>query len=156
LGEHTDSAVDYSEGAIVGYPWYAAKQLHPLFPFGFGLSYTSFSVDDLTIQVHEPLTVRFSVRNTGERAGTAVPQVYLVDGGSRPTLRLVAFERVTLDAGEQRSIQAVVDPRLLAQWQTRSQHWLIKPGRYSFAAGTSSEALGPATSVELSRRQLRP
>jgi len=156
LKEYTDSAVDYTEGSTVGYQWYAAKQLHPLFPFGFGLSYTSFAVGDLTVQSEKTVTVRFSVQNTGDREGATVPQLYLVNAAGLAILRLVAFERVNVDAGAKRFVEAVVDPRLLAQWQTKSRRWVIKPGRYSFALGTSASELGMTTSVDLSRRELRP
>jgi len=156
LKEHTESTVDYTEGSDVGYRWYAAKQLQPLFPFGFGLSYTSFELGGLTVQSKKPLTVRFTVQNTGGRAGATVPQLYLVNAVGHPTQRLIGFERINLDAGSKRFVEMVVDPRFLARWQTRSKRWLLEPGQYSLAVGTSAAELGVTTSLDLDRQEIRP
>jgi beta-glucosidase len=97
-------AVDYREGADVGYRWYVAQGLKPLFPFGHGLSYTTFAQSDLTAQGGRNLTVRFAITNTGQRAGADVAQVYLLHGPLGARRRLIGWSRVALAPGQSRSV----------------------------------------------------
>lgn len=145
-------SVNYAiEGADVGYRWNARKAQKALFPFGFGLSYTSFVLSDLKIAKGE---ASFTVRNTGARAGAAVAQVYLVSTPSGLHQRLVGFEKVMLAPGESRTLNVALDRRLLADWQKRG--WTIAAGNYGFALGASAEDLGPTATVRLEGERWRP
>jgi len=137
------------EGSDVGYRWFARTGARPLFPFGHGLSYTSFDYSGLTLKTGARLTASFSVRNTGQRAGAAVPQLYLVSAAGKPLLRLAGFSKVALAPGEAKRIEVAIDPRLLARWQ---DGWTIAPGTYGFALGGSSAELGAVQSIRLGAR----
>jgi len=143
---------DYDiEGSDIGYRWNARKGQKALFPFGFGLSYSSFEQGNLKIS---GLTASFTVTNTGSRAGATVPQLYLVSVNGEVRQRLVGFQKVDLGSGSTRKINLTIDPRILAEWEGRG--WTIAAGRYEFALGTSAEALSPAVTVRLSRRTFTP
>lgn len=151
LGESDEKpvAIPYDEGAAVGYRWFAAQKQKPLFPFGHGLSYTSFTHGALAI---DPAgKARVSVTNKGARAGADTLQLYLVDAAGQKTQRLVAFRRVTLEPGETRDIELSAEPKLLADWG--SQGWMRKTGRYGFALGDTAAQLGPVVTVELGADQ---
>jgi len=107
--------VDYgAEGSNVGYRWFAAQSLEPLFTFGYGLSYTQFAYTDLKVAGEDNLTISFSVRNIGSRAGEDVAQVYLISApGPTKTLRLLGWQKVSLAAGEAVSVIVTADLRLL-------------------------------------------
>jgi len=139
---------DYDiEGSDVGYRWFARKGQKALFPFGFGLSYTSFAARDLRIK---GLKAGFSVSNTGSRKGATVGQVYLVSRNGQARQRLVGFQRVELRPGETRKIAVDIDPRLLADW--KDGQWVIAPGSYQFALGENAENLAPAVTVGFAGR----
>lgn len=140
--------IDYSrEGADVGYRWYARKQLRPLFPFGFGLSYTTFEARDLALKPGKPLTASFSVRNTGARDGDDVAQLYLVSAAGERLLRLVGYQRVSLVAGMTKQVSLEIDRRMLAHW--KDGRWRVAAGRYEFALGRSATNLGPTVAITL-------
>jgi beta-glucosidase len=144
----TKLVADYDiEGSDVGYRWFARKQYKPLFPFGFGLSYTSFALSGLRVQ---GLKADFQVANTGVRAGATVGQVYLVSRNGRQLQRLAGFGRVELKPGEARKVSVRIDPRLLADW--KDGKWVVEGGTYSFALGDNAEALGPKIEVRIPRR----
>jgi beta-glucosidase len=125
---------DYSEGAAVGYKWFAKTEERSLFPFGFGLSYTSFSLRDLTVSVDgDAVTASVNVVNTGARAGAAIPQLYA--SGANLSLRLAGWNRTELQPGESRRVTISVDPRLLARFDESGRRWRIEPGTYDFTAG---------------------
>src|SRR5689334_24042292 len=113
LGEPwgTPTTIHYHEGAEVGYRWFAEKQLTPLYPFGHGLTYTSFSYSDLELIADETITASFTVTNTGHRPGADVPQLYLTKAAGNRRLRLLGFERVELLPGESRRVTISTDPR---------------------------------------------
>jgi len=129
--------VHYSEGAAVGYRWFAARHLVPLFPFGHGLSYTTFDYSSLRVTAGRVLTVSFDVKNTGSRAGSAVPQVYLVSRAGQRLERLIGFSRVSLAAGESRHVSLQIDPRLLADFDAGANGWRMPAGRYTVALARS-------------------
>lgn len=133
--------VDYPEGADAGYRWYQRRAAKPLFPFGFGLSYTHFAYRDLAVTQGETLRVRFSVVNDGARSGSDVPQVYasVRDASGVPSRRLVGFERVTLAPGESRTVELAIDPRLLSRYDTRRHRWLRPAGSFEIAVGPDAE-----------------
>ena len=148
-------SVDYDiEGSDVGYRWFARTGAKPLFAFGHGLSYTSFSHGGLTVTGGTTVTAKFTVKNTGVRDGADVPQLYLVNMAGKPVQRLAAFDKVALKAGESRSVSVTVDPRLLANWADGG--WQIKGGSYSFALGSSAVDLGAPVKVTIAARTLKP
>jgi beta-glucosidase len=142
---------DYDiEGSDVGYRWFARKGTKPLFPFGFGLSYTSFSNSGLAVNGR---TATFTITNTGERAGDDVAQLYLVSRGGEKLRRLVGFQRVSLQPGASQQVTVTIDPRLLADWKNGG--WSMPSGDYGFALGRDAENLGPVVTVRMSARNWR-
>ena len=143
----------YPEGAAVGYKWMDLKNLQPLFPFGHGLSYTTFAYGPISARPTPDGRVRvhFTLRNTGKRAGMAVGQVYAspAAGGWEAPKRLVAFDKVELAPGASKSVDVDVDPRLLATFDEAGHAWNVAPGGYTFMLGASSRDLRAKTSVTL-------
>jgi len=148
-------SVDYDvEGSDVGYRWFARTGAKPAFPFGFGLSYTSFAHDGLSVKGGNTVSASFTVKNTGARDGADVPQLYLVNQAGKPLKRLAGFSKVALKAGESKTVTVTVDPRLLANFV--GHEWLIKGGSYGFALGASADDLGPVATVTLGERHIKP
>jgi beta-glucosidase len=156
--------VTYKEGLAIGYRWYDAKGVAPAFPFGHGLSYTSFSLSRLEVTPRvsdgsQPIKVRFFVQNIGSRYGAEVPQVYLGLPSSvgEPPKRLVGFEKVRLNPGEKKRIEIWIDPKAsnhpLGYWDSAAQDWAIADGHYSVSVGTSSrnELLSDTVTVRTPR-----
>ena len=142
---------DYNvEGSDVGYRWFARKDMKPLFPFGYGLSYTTFEMSPLRTN---GAVASIAVRNTGKVAGATVAQVYLVSRGTEQKRRLVGFQRLDLAPGQTRTAQMTIDPRLLAD--RVGDRWQMPAGTYRFAAGADAQDLGPLISVKLPGRQWR-
>lgn len=142
---------DYDiEGSDLGYRWNAFKGYKALFPFGYGLSYTSFVTNGLKTDGSRA-TVR--VANTGKRDGATVAQLYLVSRAGKRLQRLVGFQRVELTAGQAKLASMNLDARLLAEWQNGS--WSMPAGEYGFALGEDAEHLGPVTTVRLKARAWR-
>jgi len=150
--------VDYNvEGAAVGYKWYDLKKIEPLFPFGYGLSYTQFAYSNLTATAAgDKVTVSFDVKNVGARAGKDVPQVYVGPkaGGWEAPKRLAGFKKVSLAPGATQRVTLTVDPRLLATWDGKAHGWSIAAGQYDIALGASSRALSSTAQVTLAARNL--
>jgi beta-glucosidase len=142
-------SVDYTEGADVGYRWYARRGIRPLFSFGFGLSYTTFAYEHFKIEGADTLTISFDVLNTGACAGADVPQVYLTATPKGSDLRLIGFARVELQAGARRSIRLTVDRRLLSRYDEDKHRWRLAAGTYSARLGTSAAQLGTSQSTTL-------
>lgn len=142
-----DSArVEYREGLFVGYRYYDAKQVKPLFPFGFGLSYTSFAftgmrVDKRELTDAETLEVRVAVRNTGGRTGTEVVQLYVSDVESnviRPVKELKDFARLELAPGEEKEAVFTLDKRAFAYYDEKLGDWVVKEGDFRILAARSA------------------
>jgi beta-glucosidase len=149
--------VRYAEGAAVGYKWHDAKKLPPLFPFGFGLSYTRFEYSGLAARLEgQTLMVKFRVRNTGPRAGKDVPQIYLspAAGGWEAPKRLGGWRKVDLPPGASADVELRVDPRLLALYSEAGGGWRIAPGAYKILLGSSASRIDLETSVRLAERRL--
>jgi hypothetical protein len=106
----TPVTIEYLEDAEVGYRWFAKTGEKPLYAFGHGLSYTTFDYSDLSVQGSETVTATFTVTNTGERAGAAVPQLYLTEAAGDNRTRLLGFERVELEPGQSRSLTLTAEP----------------------------------------------
>lgn len=144
--------IDYAiEGADVGYRFHARRGDAPLFPFGFGLSYTSFAHGRPILSGGAAPTARITVRNSGARAGGDVVQLYLVSTPAGPTRRLAGFAKVELAPGEAREVTIGAEPRIIADH--RDGAWRLAAGRYGFAIGRSAAELGPTSFVTLARRQ---
>jgi beta-glucosidase len=138
---HTGSkyAMNYDEGLKVGYKWYEAEKKQPLFPFGFGLSYTTYAYSNLKID-NAQRTASFSVQNTGKRAGTEIAQVYatLPAAAGEPFKRLVGWQRIELAPGESKTVTIAVDPRVMSIFDEQNNSWKLLPGSYTILAGASS------------------
>lgn len=136
----SDYTVRYDEGSQVGYKWYQAQRKQPMFPLGFGLSYTSYSYADLTVD-GVGRTVRFTVTNVGSRSGTEIAQVYatLPKGSDEPFKRLVGWKRVELAPGESQSVVVAVDPRVLQTFDEGKNGWRALRGTYAIQVGSSSD-----------------
>lgn len=134
--------VDYVEGVFVGYRGFDAKNVEPRFPFGFGLSYTTFTVENARVVPRgEDVVVSVDVANTGSRAGATVAQVYVAPPKielPRPPQELRAFAKVQLAAGEKKTIEMTIKRSDLAYWDPSTKAWTVTPGDYEFRAGTDS------------------
>lgn len=138
--------VNYKEGIFVGYRYYDRSETKPLFPFGYGLSYTTFQYSDLQISASArdasaPVEVSFSVKNTGTREGAEVAELYVGDSHSsvaRPVKELKGFAKLTLRPGESRRASITLDRRAFAYWDVRSHAWRVEPGEFAILVGSSS------------------
>jgi beta-glucosidase len=149
--EAKDFTVDYNvEGMLVGYKWFEVKDRTPLFPFGFGLSYTSFAYSDLKV-AEGAESVSFTVRNTGARAGDEIAEVYvtLPKSAGEPFRKLVGFERVALAAGASETVTVPIRPLYLKVFSTEKNGWERVGGAYRIEVGGSSAELPLKTEVAL-------
>jgi len=146
--------IDYNiEGADVGYRWFARKGAVPLFPFGFGLGYTTFEHGAVKIVGGANPRATATIRNTGTRAGSDVAQLYLVSTPAGRTLRLAGFAKVAVGSGAIATATIPIELRLLAD--SKGGRWSMAAGTYRFALGRSATDLGPAVTVTLPARQWR-
>ncbi|MFV3073556.1 beta-glucosidase family protein [Niveispirillum fermenti] len=148
--------VVYDEGADVGYRLFAARDMKPLFPFGHGLSYTSFAYDKLRVRGGDTLTVSFEVSNTGAVAGKDAPQVYLADAAGTPLRRLIGFDKVELAPGEHRTVTVKADPRLLGHFDEAANKWQIKGGSYTVVVGPSAGVDSLSAKARVRAQRLKP
>ena len=127
----------YNEGAAVGYKWFVRQAEEPLFPFGFGLSYTDFDLTRLTVSASgQAVTASATVVNSGDRPGVATPQFYLTGPDDANILiRLVGWRRVDVKTHEQRRVTVSIDPRLLATFDEAGRRWRVQPGALSAQRG---------------------
>jgi beta-glucosidase len=146
----------------VGYRWYDAQNVKPLFAFGHGLSYTSFKLSALQVTPQasdgtKPITVQVDVENSGKVAGAEVPQVYLSlpAGLGQPPKRLVGFQKVLLAAGEKKTVQIVIDPNAashpLGTWDTTAQQWKTAGGQYQVLVGNASDNLTLSSTLSVGK-----
>jgi beta-glucosidase len=142
---------DYKEGLKVGYKWFDAENKQPLFPFGHGLSYTTFAYSDLKVSTSE---ATFTVRNTGKRAGAEIAQVYvgLPPSAGEPPKRLVAWDKVSLGAGESKTVTLPLEPRFLSIFNVEKDSWELVPGDYTVLVGGSSRLTPLSAPVRLPGR----
>ncbi len=143
--------VTYDEGVKVGYKWYDAENKPVLFPFGYGLSYTTYSYSNLKVTPGETPRVTFTVTNTGNRAGAEVAEVYasLPAAAAEPPKRLVGWSKVQLNAGESKEVTVDVDQKYLSIFDLGKNGWQLLPGEYGFLVGGSSQDLPLKESVSL-------
>jgi beta-glucosidase len=132
-------SVNYTEGAEIGYKWYQDEHKTPLFPFGFGLSYTTFAYSGLSVDSAARIA-RFTVRNTGARAGTEIAEVYatLPNGSDESWERLAGFARLTLAPGKSQIVTVAIDPRVLQTFRDADESWNLAAGAYKILVGPSS------------------
>jgi beta-glucosidase len=140
--------VVYGEGIFVGYRHFDARQVAPLFPFGHGLSYTTFAYSDLRVtkrvRVGEQVAVSLKVRNTGRVAGKEVVQLYVADPQSslpRPPRELKAFKKIELAPGQAKTVSFTLDERALAFYDPAAGKWVAEPGEFVVQVGSSSRDL---------------
>jgi beta-glucosidase len=148
VGPHSS----YSEGLLVGYRWYDAKGITPLYPFGYGLSYTSFRYSGVAVtRTASGARVTFTVTNTGSRAGAAVPQVYVGDPPAvgEPPKQLKGFQRVSLSPGQSETVTIPLDAMSFAYWNTGSHAWTVSAGTYQVMVGSSSSDIAGQGTVAL-------
>ncbi|HEX6880085.1 MAG TPA: glycoside hydrolase family 3 C-terminal domain-containing protein [Terriglobales bacterium] len=144
-------AVHYDEGLKVGYKWYDAENKEVLFPFGHGLSYTTYAYSDLKVTPGQQTTITFSVKNTGQREGAEIAQVYaaLPASAAEPPKRLVGFSKVWLKPGESKQVTVSVEPKYLSIFDEPSNAWKLVPGSYTILVGGSSRELPLKQQVDL-------
>ena len=148
-GHHSDYViphVKYDDGLMVGYRYWTTTGKHPLFPFGYGLSYTSFSFSKLSVPASaasgSAVSVSFDVTNTGAAAGAEVAQLYVSDPSAkakRPERELKGFEKVRLAPGETKHVTINLDARAFSYWDEAAHKWTIDPGKFVLRVGNSSE-----------------
>jgi beta-glucosidase len=143
--------IRYDEGLKVGYKWYDAEQKQVQFPFGYGLSYTTYKYSDLRVTPGNSIQVSFSVANTGSRVGSEVAEVYAAMPAStgEPPKRLVGWSKVNLGAGESKEVTIEVDPEFLSIFNVERDAWQLIPGDYTLMVGGSSQSLPLKQSVNL-------
>src|SRR5207249_460068 len=138
------------EGVLVGYRWWDARGLEPAFPFGWGLSYTTFAFRHMRVEPDVggtlPLRVSVDVTNTGSRTGTAVPQLYIglpqpKAGVVQPPKQLKGIDKLSLAPGETRRVTFAIDQRALSYWDTDANDWQVAPGCYALMVGSSSREI---------------
>lgn len=151
--------VRYAEGIYVGYRWYDSRDMAVTFPFGHGLSYTTFTYSDLLVSAEdEGVVVRLTVTNAGERAGREVVQVYTgleASAIARPKRELKGFQALHLEAGESRPVEIRISRRDLATWDVRVDDWTVEGGAYDVHVGASSRDIRLSGSVLLSGDHIR-
>ena len=155
--------MDYAEGIYVGYRYFDTKNVEPQFPFGFGLSYTTFEYKDLRIahpiakDTNPPVRVHavmVDVQNTGNRAGTEVVQLYVHDGHSkvdRPLHELKRFQRLELQPGEKETVMFVLNREDLSYWSPEKKDWVADPGTFEIEVGASSRDIRLRAPLNLTR-----
>jgi beta-glucosidase len=159
-----EGVVRYGEGIFIGYRAYDKLVQQVSYPFGFGLSYTNFRVDDVNVSVAGlvadgdlAVTVTASVTNTGQLAGAEVVQVYVGDveaSVSRPLRELKGFAKVHLQPGETQQVSCQLDERAFAFWSERFRQWVVESGEFTIAVGTSSRDLVATETITLDAPRL--
>jgi beta-glucosidase len=139
--------VRYSEGVFVGYRHYDKTKSKPAFPFGYGLSYTTFKYSNLSVtpqsaDLASPVVVGFDVTNSGARAGAEVAEVYVGEAHARvprPVKELKGFSKVMLKPGETRHVQVSLDRRAFSYYDVEKKEWAAAPGEFAILVGGSSD-----------------
>lgn len=161
-GEHDKSV--YSEGVFVGYRYYASKEMNVLFPFGHGLSYTTFSYSNLMVEKEriresEKLKVSVDVTNTGNRFGKEVIQLYVAPKNStviRPVRELRAFDKIGIAPGETKTVTFLLDSRAYAYWSTEIHGWHVESGEYEIQIGKNAQDIVLSRTVYVESEHMIP
>ncbi len=151
--------VAYKEGIFLGYRYFDKNGTKPLFPFGYGLSYTTFKYSDLMVTPvsttdNEPVTISFDITNTGRREGAEVAQLYVSDTHSkveRPVKELKGFTKVNLKPGEKKNVRLVLDRRAFSYYDVSSKQWKAESGDFAISIGSSSAKSELTGKVNLTR-----
>ncbi|PNR95307.1 glycoside hydrolase family 3 C-terminal domain-containing protein [Petrotoga sp. 9PWA.NaAc.5.4] len=149
--------VEYREGVFVGYRYYDKKEIEPLFPFGYGLSYTTFEYTDITVDKKEitdkeTIEVKVKVKNTGKVKGKEIVQLYVKDIEStlnRPEKELKGFEKIELEPGEEKTVTFTLDKRAFAYYNTEIKDWHVESGEFEVLVGRSSKDIELKETVKL-------
>lgn len=149
--------VHYNEGVFVGYRWYENKKIKPLYPFGFGLSYTDFQYSDLKItparfQEKDSVIVTFNLKNVGNMKGMEATQLYVQDVESsvpRPNKELKGFKKINLEPGENKIIQIKLGKKDFSFWNPQAKNWLAEKGKFIIQIGSSSQDIKLIKEIEL-------
>lgn len=149
--------VEYKESLFVGYRYADKQKLSPLFPFGHGLSYTTFSYGKITadkkiIRPDEKITFSIQIKNTGLRAGSEIVQLYISDKKSslpRPIKELKGFQKIYLQPGEEQILQFTIDKEALCFYDDIQQKWITEPGKFEVLIGASSTNIKDRLTFEL-------
>jgi len=149
--------VEYKEGIFIGYRYYDKKNIEPLFPFGYGLSYTSFEYSNLTLDKKDmmdtdTLSVTVSVKNTGNVAGKEIVQLYVQDVSSsivRPEKELKGFEKIELQPGEERIVTFTLNKRSFAYYNVELKDWHVETGEFNILVGKSSREIVLTESIHV-------
>jgi beta-glucosidase len=159
-----EGIVRYGEGVFIGYRAYDTLVEHVSYPFGFGLSYSTFRIDDVKVSVTGSVadgdlavTVTASVSNTGQRAGAEVVQIYVGDveaSVARPLRELKGFAKIYLDPGEAQQVSCQLDERAFAFWSQRFRQWVVESGEFMIAVGNSSRHLVATETITLEAPRL--
>lgn len=156
LDAYTKDIADHEEGIFVGYRWYDKQQIEPMFPFGFGLSYTTFRIYDMqapaVFEPGKPMEVLVKVENTGNVAGAEVIQLYINDKESsveRPYRELKGFKKVYLNPGESKEVSIKLNNRSFAYWDEALHAWKIEPGEFTIIAGNSSMKIDSVLDIKV-------
>jgi len=148
---------EYNEGVFSGYRWFDDKKIEPRYAFGYGLSYSTFTLNDLSVkQSDSEISVTCTVKNTGDRTGSEVVQVYVAPPKSsvpRPIRELKGFAKVKLKAGELRQVEIKLSPSALAFYDDASKKWKAEAGDYEIQVGNSSRNLGLKHMISLASDQ---
>ena len=147
-GKGYDNA-EYQEGVFVGYRYYTYRNMKTAFPFGYGLSYTTFAYEDLQIDKKEmsdkeKVQVSVKVKNTGNRSGKTVVQLYVEAPQTevvRPVRELKGFEKIFLEAGEEKTVKFTLDERAFAYWNTQIHDWYVEDGEYQIRIGENADQM---------------
>jgi beta-glucosidase len=154
---HSVYDVRYTEGIFVGYRWYEKKNIEPLYPFGFGLSYTSFEYSDLTVgtdMFHKQGTVKvsFAVKNVGNRRGLETVQLYVQDmecAVPRPLKELKGFTKVDLETGQSKNVVIELKTKDFSFWNPETKDWFFEKGAFMILVGSSSKEIKVQKQIEL-------
>ncbi|MBN1117854.1 MAG: glycoside hydrolase family 3 C-terminal domain-containing protein [Bacteroidales bacterium] len=147
----------YDEGVFTGYRWFEKKEIEPLYPFGFGLSYTIFDYNKMKISASkiasgDLVTVECEITNSGKKAGAEIVQLYVSDQEAsvpRPVKELKGFKKVTLNPGESKSVSFVLDKSAFSFWDEESKNWKLEPGNFLIHLATSSVNIKETLELEI-------
>lgn len=153
-----DQTVSYEEGLLVGYRWFDTKNIEPLYPFGYGLSYTTFDIKNVSTNKSEPyledesVVFDIDIENTGNKDGKEVIQLYVSKNDSkveRPIQELKGFQKVLVKAGETGTVKIIVPVKELAYYNVNDKTWTVESGTYNFRIGNSSRDIKAEISIEV-------
>jgi beta-glucosidase len=156
--ERPPAQLYYNEGMLVGYKWYEARRKPVLFPFGFGLSYTTFHYSGLRVKLGDGVSVSFTIKNTGNRSGAEIAEVYasFPPSAREPPRRLIGWQKALLNPGESKQISLKIQTQYLSVFDVRKDEWSLIPGEYTLFAGGSSESLPLRVRVRLGKYSEAP